>query len=283
MADSPTPIITVVASKGGVGKSATVTNIASCLARFETLNVLVVEVDEQSSVCYQLGYGINTKQHPKKGIVDIVLGERASDCISVVYAPVRKDNGEALGEVYILAGDSRIKSLNIEIVKSGKEGVFGKILTNIAKTGFFDVILVDTPPSSHLLTDEVWNVTDGLILPVCPHDGEGRESLMQTFERYKDVVAKTSRKPEVIGVIQTMVEVRTKIGREAKEIIEHNYKKRDMYLGAVPKEESMRKSVAIGRPICDVAPYSQAGLAYSRASKICKQWIEAFKKKYKES
>ena len=79
--------------------------------------------------------------------------------------------------------------------------------------GRFDYILVDTPPSLGLLTLNTLVAADGVIIPVvCEYFAlEGLAALTATLHQVKEAF---NRNLEIAGVVLTMTDLRTNLGKE---------------------------------------------------------------------
>jgi len=278
-----TPIITITAAKGGVGKSTTATCLATGLAKYHGKTILVVELDEQSSVCYQLGFGHNSGKHPTKGTVEFARGVPVKECLAKIYQAKPHRDDIPKGTIYIMAGSKDIKTLEEDIARGTVEESFGVKLEKIANANIFDVIIIDTPPSFHTLNDEAWVISDGVIFPVCPNDDESKASLRASYEFLKDVARKTGRAPSVIGVIQTKVNTQTRQGKKSSQMIKEVYDKNNLHLAMINSDAKVVEAAALKMSIFDYKEYSRAGVNYNIAVQKVAIWIDSFVSSYKRN
>lgn len=268
------PIIAVNMVKGGVGKSTTVSCLAAGLALFHNRKVLVIETDSQASVCLQFGMGVGTERYPKAGVVDFLLGQKkARECIAPLFAPPPKSSSK--GAAYIMAGGDRLIELEEEIVNGVDINVAAKIHA-LANAGVFDVILIDTPPSYHRLIEEVIMASDGLILPVCPNDHECKVNLSRAYTQWRRIRDRYDKSPDLIGVVMTLANVRTRVGRDSAIIIKNAYEKANLYLGLVRHDSKIVESHTVGVNIFTYRAYCNAALDYRRVVDRVELWVRKF-------
>jgi pilus assembly protein CpaE len=145
-------IVTVFSPKGGTGKTAIATNLATALAKYEGKRALLLDLDLQfGDAAIMLGL------HPEKTIYDLVSAPGELDPEKLAGYTTRHPSG-----LDILPAPLRPE--DAELVTEAK---IGRLL-EVARTSY-DVIVVDTSPFFHGPMLATLDQTDELLL-VCSLD-----------------------------------------------------------------------------------------------------------------
>lgn len=135
----PARIISIANQKGGVGKTATTTNLAASLYAAGK-RVLVVDMDPQGNLSASFGA-------PPRGdttIADALLDRTIPVPLAPVYSKERASLDLAPATVTLAAAEAALMN------KLGREFRLREQLSTVADR--YDFILIDTPPSLGLLT-----------------------------------------------------------------------------------------------------------------------------------
>ena len=144
--------LSFVSQKGGVGKTTSAINVASCLASHWSQTVLIVDLDPQSAATVSLGFEPNEDQnmfHVLTEDLDI------ADMIVETQIPnvhlAHSDIGLAGAEV-LLAG------------RVGWDRILELKLASVA--GQYDYCLIDAPPSLGILSQSALITADTVLIPM---------------------------------------------------------------------------------------------------------------------
>ena len=145
-------IITITNQKGGVGKTTTAINLASCIAIAER-SVLLIDMDPQANTTS--GVGINPEDNEISSYEIIINGKKASDALLKTVVP----------NMDLIPSHIRLVGAEVELVSlSGREHKLKKGLEEIKDK--YEYIIVDCPPSLGLLTLNALSAADSVLIPI---------------------------------------------------------------------------------------------------------------------
>ena len=132
----------------------------------------------------------------------------------------------------------------------------------IASKQNYDFVLIDCPPSLGLLTVNALTACDGVILPLqCEYFAlEGMQQLLNTIRLVRDRL-----NPQIMlfGVVLTMYDPRTTLGKEVvREISEHFPKEK--FDTIIPRNVRLSEAPSFGKDILEHDPRSPGALAYKQ-------------------
>ncbi len=244
--------ICVANNKGGVGKTTTVVNLAAGLAR-QGHTVLVVDADGQGNATYALTGRI----HPVPSLYDVLVDKTT---IQQVLWTTNEDN------VWLVPGDARLQNIDVELAaRAGREWKLAKALAGQT----FDYIVIDTPPSLGVLTQNALAAAHGVVVPISLTEFSliGMDKLLATI----DDLGQELDIPDLrlLGILVTFFED-NKLGRETYGILEKKFEEQ-LFATVVPKNVKLEEAHRRNESILAFAPNGPAGQAYAELAREVKK------------
>jgi len=233
--------------KGGVGKTTTAVNLAAYLAQAGK-RVLLIDVDPQANATSSLGVD---KGALARSMYDVLIGaEPLSTLIMLTNTP-----GLDLAPSAPHLAGAEVELVNV----AGREHRLRRALEAVQQR--YDFILVDTPPSLGMLTLNALTASDGVIIPVqCEYlPLEGLSQLLHTIGLVRETL---NPRLEIRGVVMTLYDARTNLGREVIEEVRKHFPT-IMFRSIIPRNVRLSEAPSYGESIATYAPQSSGGLAYA--------------------
>lgn len=223
--------IAIVNQKGGVGKTTVSLNLSYALGKLGK-NVLAVDFDPQASLTISLGYNPNEMENT---VYSLILGE--SNFENTV---IRTEFGFDLlpSNIDLAAAEILFAS------RIGREKLLRKVLEGLS----YDFIIIDSQPSLSLLTVNALTASDGVLIPIsCQYLSlKGFEFLLKTIKEVKENV---NEGLEVLGVVPTFYDPRTKHSREVLNYLRKEVGKHFKIFPPIRKTVRIDDSLYENRPI----------------------------------
>jgi chromosome partitioning protein len=248
-------VVAVANQKGGVAKTTTVQSLGVALAQGGH-RTLVVDLDPQACLTFSFGFDPDTLESS----LHDVLVRRAK--LADVVRPVEGVDGLSLAPATIDLAGAEVHLL----AKTGREHVLARALQPELQTN--DIVLIDCPPSLGVLTINGLTAAERVLVPLqceaLSHRGVGQ--LLETIE---DVRLFANPGLEVVGVIATMYDGRTRHSRHVLGEVESRYGLR-LLEPPVPKSVRFAESPELGMSILQYAPAAPGADAYRQlAAALC--------------
>ena len=197
--------ITVVNQKGGVGKTTTVLNLATCLSAVGK-KVLIIDLDAQGNA--STGLGISQEERVRS-TYDLIVNE---DKISSIVKKTKIPN------LSIVPANSDLSSVDIDLVHKDQKAMrlnmmFTKELYNRDE---YDYVFMDCPPALNLITVNSLVAARMVVIPL-QTEFFALEGLSQLMVTIKEIRNTLNNKLRILGVLLTMFDKRNNLSIQIEE------------------------------------------------------------------
>ncbi len=242
-------IITIANQKGGVGKTTTAINVSAALAQ-KKLRTLLIDLDPQSN---------STMSFLDRRSVERSMYEVLTDA-SVPFDTVVRETGIPRLSV----APSRIAVAKVESKLVGEiDGLFrlkDKLQHRDGSGPVYDAIVIDTPPTLGILTVNALVASSHILIPIQSSYFalEGTDDLLETIEKIK---SRPNPNLQILGVLITLHDKRTKLGRDIQKQIEAVFKGK-LFRTTISKSIRLEESPAYRESIFTFSPRSSGAMEY---------------------
>lgn len=246
MARPSNKVVAVANQKGGVGKTTTSVNLASCVAD-AGLRVLLVDMDPQGNASSGVGFDRDACE----GSIYHAITEQSP--IDELIYPTEYAN------LFIIPSTTDLAGAEVELVDHPqREFMLRQAIASLDAQ--FDFIFLDCPPSLGLLTINSLVAADTVLVPIQTeyYALEGLGHLLHTISLIHEHL---NPRLSIEGILLTMYDARTNLsGQVADEVAEHFGEL--VFETIIPRNVKLSEAPSFGQPI----------LAYDKSSKGSKSY-----------
>jgi len=239
--------IAIFNQKGGVGKTTTNVNLATCLA-IRGKKVLILDIDPQGNTTSGIGI---VKKGLEKTAYEVLIDDGMKPESAIMKTCIKN--------LDIIPASVKLAGAEIELVQlEGREKRLKKAIESIKSK--YDYIFIDCPPSLGLLTINSLTAVDSVLIPIqCEFYAlEGVSQLMSTVE-----LVQKNLNPDlkIQGVILSMFDGRTNLSIQVVEEVKKYFREK-VYSTVIPRNVRLAEAPSHGLPITEYDPKSKGAEAY---------------------
>ena len=243
-------VIAISNQKGGVGKTTTTMNLGVGLAKAGK-KVLLIDCDPQGSLTESMGY-------TSPDSYEITL----SDLMQKVMENVELGNKEGIlrHEENVDLIPANIELSGLESILVSKKMVLKEVIKEMGR--IYDYVLIDCMPSLGMLAVNSLAAANSVLIPVQAHylSAKGLEQLLSTIAKIR---LEINPDLEILGILITMVDKRTKFSKEIIDLISGTYGSNiNIFAAEIPMSVKAAETSAEGISIYKYDKKGKASLTY---------------------
>ena len=249
-------IIAVANQKGGVGKTTTSVNLASCLAA-RGKRILLIDLDPQANATSALGLPSIEGQ----SIYGPLLGhENVADKV----IPTRWEH------LFMITGDLHLAGAEIEVARADDHLTRLRVaLESLRADAPFDYVLLDCPPSLGILMTNALAAADELLIPLqCEYFAlEGLSKIDHVVTQIRESGANPTL--TIGGILMTMF-MRNNLAHQVIQEVQKHFGD-VIFKTVIPRTVRLGEAPSHGKPILEYEPTGLGATAYKA---LAEEFIE---------
>jgi chromosome partitioning protein len=238
-------VYAVANQKGGVGKTTTAVNLASCVAA-SGAQTLLVDLDPQCNATVALGGGRD--MHPSS--YDCLIGDVS---VAAAARPAGPDN------LWLVPAAADLAGAAVELPRlRGSETRLRESLGPVRER--FAFTMLDCPPSLGPISVNALVAADRVIVPV-QAEYLALEGLVQFLDTVGMIRRELNPALNVSGLLITMHDERTRLAQDVERELRDHFPEM-VFETVIPRSVRVAEAPSYGLPVTEHAPSSRGSDAY---------------------
>lgn len=244
-----TQTIAILNQKGGVGKTTTTINVATCLQKAGK-SVLIIDLDPQGNATSGIGL---EKGDYSQTTYTVITG--ATPLAEAIVEVPRLGLSIVPANASLAAAETDLAS---ELMRESK---LKEALTGV----IFDYILIDCPPALGLLTINALTAANYVLIPVQTeyYAMEGLSQLLGVVQRIRQGL---NPNLELLGVVATMFDSRTSLSGQVLDELKKHFGDK-VFSTVIPRNVRLAEAPSHGKTILEHDKWSKGARSYKQLTK----------------
>jgi chromosome partitioning protein len=244
-------VICVCNQKGGVGKTTTSVNLASCIALSEK-RCLLIDLDPQANASSGLGIRLSPGE---PSVYELLLSQEL---------PRRVVRSTLLSHLDLLPSSQDLIGAEVEFVSlESRERMLAEALAGLRDS--YDYMLIDCPPSLGVLTVNALVAADSVLVPIqCEYYAlEGVGNLVNTITRVRSTF---NAALQFEGFLLTMFDPRNNLSHQVVQDVREHFGEK-VFETVIPRNVRLSEAPGFGKPVVLYDITSRGAISYLSLSK----------------
>lgn len=255
----PPPVVAVFNHKGGVAKTTTSCNLATCLAAFG-YQVMLADLDAQGNATGAFGL----LPLPPTGAHDVITGRVA---LEAALTPT------PFPGLTLLPATTSLRTAELELAAHERSRLaLRDALTSQRVGAHADIVIIDCPPSLGTITANALMAAAAVLIPARA-DPFSHEGLINTWHEIKRLRQDHNAGLSVAGILLTMTGD-DGTGDDVAQSMRAEFGDQ-VYPMSIGSDAKVTEAAQLGVPVVVLEPDGGAGLAYVQA---CAELIERLRR-----